>query len=65
MSLSGFATNGVEGGGFLYTNKDTISIGLVLGLKDLREKEQTPYDILNHFQKTSCRCRYDSRRRSC
>src|SRR6056297_2027640 len=47
----GHATNGVEGGGFLYTNKDTVSIGLVLGLKDLREKEQTPYDILNHFKK--------------
>ena len=47
----GAATNGVEGGGFLYTNKDTVSIGLVLGLKDLREKEQTPYDILNHFKK--------------
>lgn len=47
----GFATNGVEGGGFLYTNKDTVSIGLVLGLKDLREKEQKPHDILNHFKK--------------
>ncbi len=47
----GFATNGIEGGGFLYTNKDTISLGLVLGLKDLREKEQAPYDVLNHFKK--------------
>ena len=46
----GYATNGVEGGGFLYTNRNTISIGLVLGLKDLREKEQRPYDILNHFK---------------
>ncbi|MEX0662215.1 MAG: FAD-dependent oxidoreductase [Balneolaceae bacterium] len=47
----GYATNGVEGGGFLYTNKDTISLGLVLGLKDLREKGQKPYDILNEFKK--------------
>ncbi|MGF1671230.1 MAG: FAD-dependent oxidoreductase [Balneolaceae bacterium] len=46
----GFATDGVEGGGFLYTNKDTISIGLVLGLKDLREKRKKPYDILTHFK---------------
>lgn len=46
----GFATDGVEGGGFLYTNKDTVSLGLVLGLKDLREKEKTPYDILNTFK---------------
>lgn len=46
----GYATDGVEGGGFLYTNRDTISIGLVLGLKDLREKEKSPHDILNHFK---------------
>lgn len=47
----GFATDGVEGGGFLYTNRDTLSVGLVLGLKDLREKEKKPYDILNTFKK--------------
>ncbi len=46
----GFATDGVEGGGFLYTNRDTLSIGLVLGLKDLREKEKKPHDILNIFK---------------
>lgn len=46
----GYATDGVEGGGFLYTNRDTISIGLVLGLKDLREKRKSPHDILNHFK---------------
>ena len=47
----GFASQGVEGGGFLYTNKDTVSIGLVLGLKDLREKKKKPYDILTEFKK--------------
>lgn len=47
----GFATQGVEGGGFLYTNRETVSIGLVLGLKDLREKVKKPYDILNEFKK--------------
>lgn len=46
----GFATDGVEGGGFLYTNRDTVSLGLVLGLKDLREKRKKPYHILNHFK---------------
>ncbi|MFQ5569283.1 MAG: FAD-dependent oxidoreductase [Rhodothermales bacterium] len=46
----GFASQGVEGGGFLYTNHDSVSIGLVLGLKDLREKRLTPYDILNEFK---------------
>ncbi|MEQ9265244.1 MAG: FAD-dependent oxidoreductase [Balneolaceae bacterium] len=46
----GWATDGVEGGGFLYTNKDTISIGLVVGIKDLREKKKSPHDLLNHFK---------------
>ncbi|MEX2601252.1 MAG: FAD-dependent oxidoreductase [Balneolaceae bacterium] len=46
----GFATQGVEGGGFLYTNRDSISVGLVLGLADLRVKEMKPYEILNRFK---------------
>ncbi len=49
------ATGGVEGGGFLYTNEASVSIGLVLGMKDLREKgepngEDTPYDLLTAFK---------------
>ncbi len=46
----GFASQGVEGGGFLYTNKDSVSVGLVLGMKDLREKGLKPYDVLNAFK---------------
>ncbi len=46
----GYASRGVEGGGFLYTNRDSVSIGLVLAMKDLREKRQKPYDILNDFK---------------
>jgi electron transfer flavoprotein-quinone oxidoreductase len=46
----GWATDGVEGGGFLYTNRDTISLGLVLGIKDMREKQKSPHDILYHFK---------------
>lgn len=46
----GFATDGVEGGGFLYTNRDTISLGLVAGIKDMREKEKSPQDLLNTFK---------------
>lgn len=46
----GFASQGVEGGGFVYTNRDSVSIGLVLGMKDLRDKKQKPYDILNGFK---------------
>ncbi len=46
----GYATDGVEGGGFLYTNRDTVSLGLVLGMADLRRARKTPYDLLNHFK---------------
>ncbi|TYP95645.1 electron transfer flavoprotein-quinone oxidoreductase [Fodinibius salinus] len=46
----GYATDGVEGGGFLYTNRDSISLGLVAGIKDMREKEKSPHDLLNTFK---------------
>lgn len=46
----GTATQGVEGGGFLYTNKDSISFGLVLGMISLRDSGMKPYDILNEFK---------------
>lgn len=46
----GYASGGVEGGGFLYTNLDSLSIGLVLGMVDLREKGHKPYDLLNDFK---------------
>lgn len=43
-------TQGVEGGGFLYTNRDTISIGLVLGIASLRDHGKAVYDLLDHFK---------------
>ena len=46
----GAATSGVEGGGFLYTNRDSVSIGLVLAMADLRDKKRKPYDLLNEFK---------------
>ena len=51
----GFATGGVEGGGFLYTNRESVSIGLVISMADLRKKGgpgegKTPYDLLTAFK---------------
>ena len=43
------ATSGVRGGGFLYTNYDSLSIGLVFHLASLRVSGKTPYDMLNEF----------------
>ncbi|MHB8765872.1 MAG: FAD-dependent oxidoreductase, partial [Deferrisomatales bacterium] len=42
-------TGGVRGGGFLYTNYDSVSVGLVLHLGSLRDSGKTPYDLLNAF----------------
>ena len=42
-------TEGVRGGGFLYTNYDSLSIGLVFHLASLRTSGKTPYDLLNSF----------------
>ena len=42
-------TAGVRGGGFLYTNYDSLSVGLVFHLASLRVSGKTPYDLLNAF----------------
>jgi electron transfer flavoprotein-quinone oxidoreductase len=42
-------TAGLRGGGFLYTNYDSLSIGLVFHLASLRTSGKTPYDLLNAF----------------
>jgi electron transfer flavoprotein-quinone oxidoreductase len=42
-------TGAVHGGGFIYTNYDSISVGLVMHLGSLRESGKTPYDLLNGF----------------
>lgn len=46
----GYCSQGVEGGGFLYTNRESVSFGLVLGIKDLREKGRKPHELLNDFK---------------
>jgi electron transfer flavoprotein-quinone oxidoreductase len=40
-------TCGVRGGTFIYTNHDSLSIGLVLQLSSVTESGKTPYDLLN------------------
>ena len=39
----------MRGGGFLYTNRETVSIGLVTHLDSLKASGKTPYDVLNEF----------------
>jgi electron transfer flavoprotein-quinone oxidoreductase len=44
-------TGGIRGGGFLYTNQESISIGLVMHANSLKASGKTPYDILNQALK--------------
>jgi electron transfer flavoprotein-quinone oxidoreductase len=48
----GSLTRGIPGGGFLYTNHDSISLGIVLGIKDLANCQQNvaPYELLEEFK---------------
>jgi electron transfer flavoprotein-quinone oxidoreductase len=43
------AAGAMRGGGFLYTGRDTVSVGLVLHLDSLKSSGKTPYDALNDF----------------
>jgi electron transfer flavoprotein-quinone oxidoreductase len=43
------AAGDMRGGGFLYTNRESISIGLVLHLESLKASGKTPYYALNDF----------------
>ena len=47
--IMGSCTEGVPGGGFLYTNKDTISVGVVVHIDHLSESGKTPYDLLDNM----------------
>lgn len=46
----GDATKGRVGGGFLYTNKDTISIGLVATIADLFDSPEPIYQMFEDFK---------------
>lgn len=39
-------TRGIPGGGFLYTNLDSVGIGVVLGLEGLSEAKTRPEDLI-------------------
>jgi electron transfer flavoprotein-quinone oxidoreductase len=49
QEFAGAVTKGMFGGGFLYTNLNSISLGLVVRIKDLTEK-QPPVDAAQLFE---------------
>jgi len=50
MLFVGDCTHGVTGGGFMYTNKDTISLGLVATISELEKSQTTIYQALDDFE---------------
>ncbi len=43
-------TGGVPGGGFVYTNRDTVSVGLVLSLPELAKGDKRPEQLLHQMK---------------
>jgi electron transfer flavoprotein-quinone oxidoreductase len=51
MEFVGACTRGLPGGGFLYTNRDSLSIGVVVQLSELIEHGVKASDLLEDFKK--------------
>lgn len=48
-AIVGDATQAIAGGGFMYTNKESVSIGVVLRLDDLEAKGLASSDVHDHL----------------
>lgn len=51
MLYVGDATHGCVGGGFMYTNKESISLGLVATIENLSQSDTPIYQMLDDFKK--------------
>ncbi|MEO3990084.1 FAD-dependent oxidoreductase FixC [Pseudocitrobacter cyperus] len=49
--FAGSPTDGLMGGGFLYTNEDTLSLGLVCGLHHLKDAKKSVPQMLEDFKR--------------
>ncbi|HEY6239172.1 MAG TPA: FAD-dependent oxidoreductase, partial [Thermoplasmata archaeon] len=48
--VAGMFAPGVMGGGFLYTNQDTLSVGLILNISSLFGKQSYSYELMEQFK---------------
>ncbi|HUI38074.1 MAG TPA: hypothetical protein VLY85_00420, partial [Thermoplasmata archaeon] len=48
--VPGFFPKGVMGGGFLYTNRDTISVGIVVSVASLFGRTAMSHDVMEQFK---------------
>ncbi len=51
MLVAGNVTKGVFGGGFLYTNKESISLGIVASIDAVSKSDYPIYQMLDDFKK--------------
>jgi electron transfer flavoprotein-quinone oxidoreductase len=50
IEIAGQITRGMLGTGFLYTNKDSLSIGIGCLLSDMRKQKMPPYQLLEELK---------------
>ena len=50
VTYIGSPTQGIPGGGFIYTNKETVSVGFVVKLSSLAKTDKRPEDLLEEFK---------------
>ena len=48
-NMVGSATGSIAGGGFLYTNLESLSVGLVIHLEDLVQAKRKPAEVFDEF----------------
>ncbi len=51
MELAGAPLKDLFGMGIIYTNKDSVAVGIGVSLDDLKEKKLKPYELLDEFKK--------------
>ena len=57
MTATGLPS-GVEGGGFLYTNRESLSIGMILNLRSAVDHGVAMYEVLEEFKQHPLLARY-------
>jgi electron transfer flavoprotein-quinone oxidoreductase len=50
FTFIGSSTRGLPGGGFIYTNRESISVGFVVKLSSLAKTDKRPEDLLEEFK---------------
>ncbi|MBI2303158.1 MAG: FAD-dependent oxidoreductase [Chloroflexi bacterium] len=50
MLMVGYPSQGLRGGGFLYTNRDTLSLGVVVGVREAMDSDHEVYRLTEELK---------------